>query len=93
MHRMDKYTVQQIQRNYLYPHQEYLKGEIEKLAQDEDSLNRDQQKRLEQLRYWQLECRDYNEVLKTLANQQLEIDLDDGVTVNYTKFEGAVAKI
>ncbi len=93
MHRMDKYTVQQIQRNYLYPHQEYLKGEIEKLAQDEDSLNRDQQKWLEQLRYWELECRDYNEVLKTLANQQIEIDLDDGVAVNYAKFEGAVAKI
>ncbi|MCP4158879.1 MAG: BREX-1 system adenine-specific DNA-methyltransferase PglX [Deltaproteobacteria bacterium] len=93
MHRMDKYTVQQIQRSYLYPHQEYIKNEIDKLVQDEDSLNRDQQKRLELLRNWELECRDYNEVLKTLANQQIEIDLDDGVTVNYTKFEGAVAKI
>lgn len=93
MHRMDKYTVQQIQRNYLYPHQEYIKNEIDKLVQEEDNLNREQQKRLELLRDWELECRDYNEVLKTLANQQIEIDLDDGVTVNYAKFEGAVAKI
>jgi hypothetical protein len=93
MHRMDKYTVQQIQRNYLYPHQEYIKNEIDKLTQEEDSLNREQQKRLELLRDWELECRDYNEVLKTLANQQIEIDLDDGVTVNYAKFEGAVAVI
>lgn len=93
MHRMDKYTVQQIQRNYLYPHQEYIKNEIHKLTQDEDSLNKDQQKQLELLRDWELECRDYKEVLKTLANQQIEIDLDDGVTVNYAKFEGAVANI
>lgn len=93
MHRMDKYTVQQIQRNYLYPHQEHIKNELAKLEQDEDSLNKEQQKQLEQWRHWQLECRDYNEVLKTLANQQIEIDLDDGVTVNYTKFEGAVAVI
>ncbi|SKB34961.1 BREX-1 system adenine-specific DNA-methyltransferase PglX [Maribacter arcticus] len=93
MHRMDKYTVQQIQRNYLYPHQEYIKNEINKLTQDEDSLNKEQQKQLELLRDWELECRDYNEVLKTLANQQIEIDLDDGVTVNYAKFEGAVANI
>jgi hypothetical protein len=93
MHRMDKYTVQQIQRNYLYPHQEYIKNEISKLEQDEDSLNKEQQKHLELLRDWEIECRDYSEVLKTLANQQIEIDLDDGVTVNYANFEGAVAII
>ena len=93
MHRMDKYTVQQIQRNYLYPHQEYITNEKNKLEQDEDNLNREQQKYLELLRDWEIECRDYNEVLKTLANQQIEIDLDDGVTVNYAKFEGALAII
>ena len=49
-------------------------------------------KRLEQLRNQELECRDYNEVLKELALQQIEFDLDDGVDVN-AKFEGAVAKI
>jgi hypothetical protein len=93
MHRMDKYTLQQIQRNYLYPHQEYIKSEKNKLAEDEDSLNREQQKDLELLRDWEIECRDYNEVLKTLANQQIEIDLDDGVPVNYAKFEEAVVII
>ena len=93
MHRMDKYTLQQIQRNYLYPHQEYIKEEKKKLEDEEDSLNRDEQRYLEVLRDWELECRDYNEVLKILANQQIEIDLDDGVAVNYAKFEGAVANI
>lgn len=93
MHRMDKYTVQKIQRNYLYPHQEYIKREIEKLTEHEENLNKHEMKRLEQFRNWELECRDYNEVLKELANQQIEFDLDDGVTVNYAKFEGAVAVI
>lgn len=93
MHRMDKYTVQKIQRNYLYPHQEHIKREIEKLTDNESNLSKSEMKRLEQLRNWELECRDYNEVLKGLANHQIEFDLDDGVSVNYEKFAGAVAKI
>lgn len=93
MHRMDKYTVQKIQRNYLYPHQEHIKREIEKLSENESNLSKQEIKRLEQLRNWEIECRDYNEVLKGLANQQIEFDLDDGVSVNYAKFAGGVAKI
>lgn len=93
MHRMDKYTVQKIQRNYLYPHQEHIKREIEKLSENESNLSKQEIKRLEQLRNWEIECRDYNEVLKGLANQQIEFDLDDGVSINYAKFAGAVAKI
>ncbi len=93
MHRMDKYTVQKIQRSYLHPHQEYIKREIEKLSDNEENLSRQELKRLEELRNHELECRDYNEVLKELANQQIEFDLDDGVDANYAKFEGAVAKI
>lgn len=93
MHRMDKYTVQKIQRSYLHPHQEFIKREIEKLSDNEENLSKQEIKRLEQLRNWELECRDYNEVLKELANQQIEFDLDDGVDTNYAKFEGAVAKI
>ena len=93
MHRMDKYTVQKIQRNYLYPHQEHIKREIEKLSENESNLSKQEIKRLEKLRNWEIECRDYNEVLKGLANQQIEFDLDDGVSVNYAKFAGAVTKI
>lgn len=50
-------------------------------------------KRLEQLRNHELECRDYNELLKELTNQQIGFDLNDGVDVNYAEFEGAVAVI
>lgn len=93
MHRMDKYTVQKIQRNYLHPHQEDIKQRIQKLEENEARLSREEFKHLEELRNWEIECRDYNEVLKELANQQIVFDLDDGVSVNYAKFEGAVAKI
>jgi hypothetical protein len=93
MHRMDKYTVQKIQRNYLHPHQEWIKNEIAKAVANESNLSKNELKRLEKLRSWELECRDYNEILKTLALQEIVFDLDDGVTVNYEKFEGAVAKI
>ncbi|GAO28938.1 BREX-1 system adenine-specific DNA-methyltransferase PglX [Geofilum rubicundum] len=93
MHRMDKYTVQKIQRNYLHPHQEYIKQEIARLKENEENLAKPEQKRLELLQNWEIECRDYNEVLKELANLQIEFDLDDGVEANYIKFNGAVAKI
>lgn len=33
------------------------------------------------------------DVLLPLAQQRLEIDLDDGVKVNYLKFKGAVVNI
>jgi hypothetical protein len=93
MHRMDKYTVSKIQRNYLYPHQEWIKQEIEKAMSNEVNLSKAEMKRLEKLRLWEIECRDYNEVLKTLALNEIVFDLDDGVSVNYEKFETAVAKI
>ena len=93
MHRMDKFTVLKIQRNYLHPHQEYIKREIEKLTENEGDPSRQEQKRLEELQNWEIECRDFNELLKEPANQQIEFDLDDGVDVNSAKFEGAVANI
>lgn len=41
-----------------------------------------------------LELEEYeHEVLYPLASQQIEIDLDDGVKVNYPKFGAALKKI
>nr|MCU0326630.1 BREX-1 system adenine-specific DNA-methyltransferase PglX [Spirosomataceae bacterium] len=93
MHRMDKYTIQKIQRSYLHAHQEHIKEEIGNLVATESTLNKAELRRLEMLRNWEIECRDYNETLKALAVQQIEFDLDDGVDTNYAKFAGAVAKI
>ena len=93
MHRIDKYTVQKTRNNYLHPHQGWIKREIEKLKEDEAGLSREDQKRLTKLQQFEIECSDYDEILKNLANRQIEIDLDDGVKVNIEKFEPAVANI
>jgi len=90
---MDKYTVSKIQRQYLHPHQEWIKNEITNAAANESNLTRNELKRLEKIRSWELECRNYNEILKSLALQEIVFDLRDGLSVNYEKFEGAVAKI
>lgn len=93
MHRMDRYTLYNIQRKYLYPHQEYISQEVERMEKNEADLNRTELRELEKLRKWEVELRDYSEKLKKLANQEIEFDLDDGVTENYKLFEGVVAKI
>jgi len=34
------------------------------------------------------ECRVYDQIVSHIANQQIALDLDDGVKVNYEKFQG-----
>lgn len=93
MHRMDGYTVQKIMRNYLHPHQEYLRNQYESMQENEANLSKQELKNFENLQKQMIELKEYNEVLKELAAKQITFDLDDGVTVNYEKFEGAVAVI
>lgn len=93
MHRMDGYTVQKIMRNYLHPHQEYLRNQYEVFKENEANLSKHELKTFENLQKQMIELKEYNEVLKQLADLQITFDLDDGVTVNYTKFTGAVAVI
>ncbi len=93
MHRMDKYTVQKIMRNYLHPHQEFIARQVAKWKANESSLTQDEQIKLATYEDWEIECRAYNGVLKELASHQIEIDLDDGVSENYPKFSPAVADI
>ncbi len=50
-------------------------------------------KRLDDLRSSEIECREYDKVMKDYADKQIEIDLDDGVKVNYAKFEDIVTEI
>ena len=40
----------------------------------------------------QKETQEYDEVLAHIANQNIEINLDDGVKVNYTKFQNIEIK-
>jgi hypothetical protein len=94
MHRMDKYTPQRVRQDYLQRYQEWLRREIESLeSQGEETLSKDQSKRLDTLRAAAADCRDYDAILKDVADQQIEIDLDDGVQNNYPKFGDGVADL
>jgi hypothetical protein len=57
------------------------------------NLNTQEAKRLDNLRVDLRECETYDMELKNVADQQISFNLDDGVTVNYKKFETVVAKI
>ena len=55
---------------------------------------RQQKKRKEKLQKQLKECREYDEKISHLALSRIELDLDDGVKVNYRKIQtGADGKL
>lgn len=50
-------------------------------------------KQLKKLQYQDAELRAYEEKIHHLADQMISIDLDDGVKINYAKFQDVLAKI
>ena len=98
IHRYDKSTLSRMRSEYLHTLQGKLTYEIQQLTDAEQSstTTREKQaaaKRLTELMKKQEELRKYDELLRHMADQQIEIDLDDGVKVNYAKFNGLVAPI
>ena len=93
MHRMNAFTLEKIRANYLLEHIKNIDSEISLLEINEANLNTQEAKRLDQLRKNIQECYEYDTELKDMADKQITFDLDDGVTVNYKKFETVVAKI
>ncbi len=92
MHRMNRFTAEKIRSKYLLKHLQHLQQEIG-LLENMSGLSRDEQKRLDTLRTQYDECVRYELLLKDCADQQIEFDLDDGVTVNYELFKRVVAPI
>ena len=93
MHRMNRFSGQKIRDNYLLKHLNWLNNQILQLASRESLLDRTEAKRLDYLRIALNECEEYDLHLKAMADQQIEFDLDDGVSVNYEKFKPVVADI
>jgi hypothetical protein len=93
MHRMNRFTVQVIRKNYLFKQMNWLEREIASLVENEATLQTKESKRLDKLRKDLIECREYDLLLKDMADRQIEFDLDDGVVENYKLFEGVVSKI
>ncbi|MEC1023195.1 BREX-1 system adenine-specific DNA-methyltransferase PglX [Bacillus paralicheniformis] len=98
MHRYDKTTLSRIRTDYLHDYQIRLDAEKEDLLNiiEGDSTAKEisnAKKELKALDKKIEELKAYDELLHHMADMQIEIDLDDGVKVNYEKFKGLVAKL
>lgn len=98
MHRYDSSTLARIRTDYLHVLQTRLESQrhslIEIVDSDESVKEKKRaEKKLKNIDKQIAELKEYDEVLHHMADQQIEIDLDDGVKVNYEKFKDLVAKI
>ena len=93
MHRMNKYTAENIRNKYLLPHIEYLRQELAGLDSRITSLTPQERKQYQKLQKDLEECMEYHDRLHSVADQQIDFDLDDGVVVNYAKFGDVLAKL
>jgi len=93
MHRMNKYTVENIRNKYLLPHIEYLRQELASLDARVSALTAQERKLYQKLQKDLDECMEYHDRLHVVADQQIDFDLDDGVVVNYAKFGDVLAKL
>ncbi|MEP9415868.1 BREX-1 system adenine-specific DNA-methyltransferase PglX [Gordonia sp. VNQ95] len=88
MHRYTSSTVSTVLNEYLREFQTKLKASLEQAERSNNAKEADVlRKKLVELDTYE------HEVLYPLASQQLAIDLDDGVKVNYPKFGRALKKI
>lgn len=100
MHRYNRDTLSVILNKYLRPFQSKLearKSYLEQLSISGSASPREKTaalKEIEKLTVTLEELRVYErDILYPLAAQRIEIDLDDGVKVNYAKFGKALAKV
>jgi len=93
LHRYDKFTVARARTDYLHPLQRKYDAEIKQLEMlaSETANAREKAaygKTAETLRTKMDECRIYDQIVSHIAHLQITLDLDDGVKVNYEKFQG-----
>lgn len=98
VHRYDKTTLSRIRTDYLHELQIRLDAERKLLLNIIDGTSTAKEvsnakKELKMLDKKIEELKEYDELLHHMADMQIEIDLDDGVVVNYEKFKGLVAPI
>ena len=92
MHRYESSLVARIRTDYLHKTQKAIEQRIENnnniinnsnSKQEIAKANKEKAKLQKQLK----ETQEYDEFLAHIANQNIEIDLDDGVKINYSKFQ------
>ena len=97
LHRYKPDTIARIRTDYIHEQQSRYRTAIEDLNQRINGATASDKvklgKKLTQVQEQAEELRIYEEKIHHLADQMIEIDLDDGVKVNYAKFEDVLAKI
>lgn len=93
MHRYDADTVGRVRTDYLHKAQKYVETAMQsaQYTLDNASSSSEKSKATKSITKYtkQLaEMQIYDEAIAHIANQRIEIDLDDGVKVNYVKFQG-----
>ena len=93
MHRYDADTVGRVRTDYLHRAQNYVETAMKSaeytientsVASEKSKAMKAVSKYTKQL----AEMQTYDQAIAHVANQRIEIDLDDGVKVNYAKFQG-----
>jgi len=93
MHRYYPGIVAKIRTDYLHPYIDKIEFEKNRLQQsiDNDVLSgqtlKKAQNTIDKIEKYLIELREYDVKLKYYADKMIKIDLDDGVKVNYCKFQ------
>ena len=98
LHRYNAGTLSRLRAEYVIPLTGKMQGRIEQLERDvatasSTAARNRANKQLEGLRKKHLELLAYDEQLRHFADQRIELDLDDGVKVNYGKFGDLLADV
>ena len=98
LHRYNAGTLARLRSEYVIPLTGKMQGRIEQLERDVTTANSTAarnraNKQLENLRKKHMELLAYDEQLRHYADQRIELDLDDGVKVNYGKFGDLLAEV
>ena len=94
MHRYNANTIGNLRVDYLHRMERIYESEINRMQDTIDNSNNAREvitasKRKEKLQKQLKECQEYDEKIGHLALSRIEIDLDDGVKVNYEKVQTA----
>lgn len=92
MHRYNQDTLAKINAGYFQPATTILRNQINEIERQMSIVGDSEKRILDKKRLTLVEqlneAREYGQVLDYMANKYLSIDLDDGVKVNYAKFQG-----
>lgn len=93
MHRYDADTVGKVRTEYLHKAQKYVETAMQSAQYTIDNATSSSEKTkatkaVTKYTKQLAEMKIYDEAIAHVANQRIEIDLDDGVKANYAKFQG-----